>query len=154
MIMSLKQRKMTFVPRINHNKYMGTLCQNNLDRTRFVSSYVVLGLHKKDVNEFSYLRRRVLGWNLSCKLPEHFTNLWQIYSFWALPKILHHRKWPLCLMAPGPASHSLVWPLCKPACQLCAKRNVPSTISSKFLYIFYRHHLNFETKMRFLCKEL
>ena len=61
--MSLKQRKMTFVPRIklNHNKYMGTLCQNNLDQTRFVSSYVVLGLDKKDVNEFSYLRRRVLG---------------------------------------------------------------------------------------------
>ena len=54
---------MTFVPRIklNHNKYMGTLCQNNLDQTRFVSSYVVLGLDKKDVNEFSYLRRRVLG---------------------------------------------------------------------------------------------
>ena len=29
-----------------------------------------------------------------------------------------------------------------------------SPLKIKFLYIFYKHHLNFETKMRFLCEEL
>ena len=33
------------------------------------------------------------------------------------------------------------------------KSNVPSANWSKFLYIFYRHHFNFQTKMRFLGKE-
>ena len=59
----------------------------------------------------SYLRRGVLSWKLSCKLPWHFTNLWQTDSLWALPKILHHRKWPLRLKVPGPTSGSLVLPL-------------------------------------------
>ena len=37
--------------------------------------------------------------------------------------------------------------------QTVRKKNVPSGKWSKFLYIFYRLHFNFETKMRFLCKE-
>ena len=37
--------------------------------------------------------------------------------------------------------------------QTVRKKNVPSANWSKFLYIFYRHHFNFDTKMRFLCKE-
>ena len=38
--------------------------------------------------------------------------------------------------------------------QKCAKRNVPSTIWSKFLYICNWHQFNFETKMKFLFDEL
>ena len=33
------------------------------------------------------------------------------------------------------------------------KPNVPSANWSNFLYIFYRLHFNFQTRMRFLCKE-
>ena len=118
---------------------------------------MVLGLDEKDVNDYSYLRRGVVSWYLSCKFPLHFTNLWQTDSFSALPKMLRHRKWSLRLKAPGSASGSLVrplWPLCKPSCKQCAKRSVPSTNWSNFLSIFCRHHFNFETKIRFLCKEL
>ena len=101
----------------------------------------------------SYRRRGLVSWNLSCKFPLHFTNLRQTDSFWALPKILHHRKWPLRSKAPSPAIGTLVpVPLCKPACKLCANRNVPSSNWSKFLYNFYTHHFNFKTKMIFLCK--
>ena len=84
----------------------------------------------------SYLRRGLVSSNLSCKLPYHCTSLWQTDSFWALPKILHHRKGQLRSKAPGPAIASLVpplWPLCKPACKLRAKSNVASTTWSKFL---------------------
>ena len=48
--------------------------------------------------------------------------MWQPNSFWALPKILDHRKKPLRLKAPGPAKGSLVQPFCKSACKLRAKR--------------------------------
>ena len=37
--------------------------------------------------------------------------------------------------------------------QTLRQKNVPSANWSKFLYIFYRHHFNFQTKMKFLCKE-
>ena len=37
--------------------------------------------------------------------------------------------------------------------QTVRKKNFPSANWSKFLYIFYRHHFNFGSKMKFLCKE-
>ena len=104
----------------------------------------------------SYLRRGVVSWNLSCKLPLHFTNLWQNDSSQLCRKCCVI-QWSLRLKAPGSASGSLVrplWPLCKPSCKECAKRSVPSTNWSKFLSIFCMHPFNFETKIRFLCKEL
>ena len=115
---------------------------------------MVLGLDEKDVNDYSYLRRGVVSWYLSCKFPLHFTNLWQTDSFSALPKMLRHRKWSLRLKAPGSASGSLVrplWPLCKPSCKQCAKRSV-STSWSKFLSIFCRHHFFSKPKWDFCVK--
>ena len=50
----------------------------------------------------------------------------------------------LCVWRP------LVRPLCKPRMQTVRKRNVLSANWSKFLYIFYKHHFNFKTKMRFI----
>ena len=119
----------------------------------------------------SYLRRRVVSWTLSFKLSWHFTNLWPTDSFWALPKILHHRKWPLHLKAPVVPSRSGHFGHFVSRHVNCAQRETfqaPSDLAwnssdcfesfpplkIKFPYIFYKHHLNFETKMRFLCKEL